>query len=298
MSRSKRPATGHAVVARPSDSGPRKHPPAPHRDRFLRRRHLLQWRRHPPRARREAPRPHPSFANPSWSSTTSRRCFSSAPALALGNEDLNDHDELRRDPALQAVAGRMTSRRRDCAPRAGRTTLSRLELAAAGLDHARARKIIADFRKMDELLVALCVESFEEEPEEVVLDLDATDIPLHGKQEGRFFHSHYRCYCYMPLLFLVGEQPVMVRARLAQTDPHLTSRSRGRLQGARERCARRRERRVHQRPAGRRDRNPRRCRTTRSPTFEHSPLPFSRRGRSRPLSRDPVPSRRSMRSPG
>ncbi len=139
-------------------------------------------------------------------------------ALALGNEDLNDHDELRRDPALQAVAGRMTSRRRDCAPLAGKSTLNRLELAAAGLDRAKSRKIIADFRKMDELLVALCVESFEEEPEEVVLDLDATDIPLHGKQEGRFYHGHYRHYCYMPLLYLVGEQPVMVRLRSAARD--------------------------------------------------------------------------------
>ena len=135
--------------------------------------------------------------------------------LALAYEDLNDHEDLRRDPALQAVAGRTTPRRGDCAPLAGKSTLNRLELAAAGRNDPKARKIVVDAGRMDELLVALCVESYESEPAEVVLDLDATDIPLHGEQEERFFHGYYREYCYMPLLFLIGQQPVLVRMRSA-----------------------------------------------------------------------------------
>ena len=138
--------------------------------------------------------------------------------LALAYEDLNDHEDLRRDPALQAVAGRTTPRRGDCAPLAGKSTLNRLELAAAGRNDPKARKIVVDAGRMDELLVALCVESYESEPAEVVLDLDATDIPLHGEQEERFFHGYYREYCYMPLLFLIGQQPVLVRMRSAARD--------------------------------------------------------------------------------
>ena len=138
--------------------------------------------------------------------------------LALAYEDLNDHEDLRRDPALQAVAGRTTPRRGDCAPLAGKSTLNRLELAAAGRDDQKARKIVVDTRRLDELLVALCVESYATAPKEVVLDLDATDIPLHGDQEERFFHGYYREYCYMPLLFLIGRHPVLVRLRSAARD--------------------------------------------------------------------------------
>ena len=138
--------------------------------------------------------------------------------LALGYEDLNDHEELRRDPALQAVAGRMTPRRGDCAPLAGKSTLNRLELAAAGRDDRKARKIVVVTGRLDRLLVSLCGESFASAPEEVVLDLDATDIPLHGTQEARFFHGYYREYCYMPLLFLIGRHPVLVWLRSARKD--------------------------------------------------------------------------------
>ena len=138
--------------------------------------------------------------------------------LALGYEDLNDHEDLRRDPALQAVAGRMTPRRGDCAPLAGKSTLNRLELAASGRNDQKARKFVVDTRRLDRLLVALCVESFATAPEEVVLDLDATDIPLHGTQEERFYHGYYREYCYMPLVFLIGRHPVLVRMRSAGRD--------------------------------------------------------------------------------
>ena len=138
--------------------------------------------------------------------------------LALGYEDLNDPEELRRDPALQAVAGRMTPRRGDCAPLAGKSTLNRLELSAAGRDDRKGRKIVVDTGCLDRLLVSLCVESFATAPEEVVLDLDATDIPLHGTQEEPFFHGYYRDYCYMPLRFLIGRHPVLVRLRTAGRD--------------------------------------------------------------------------------
>ncbi len=138
--------------------------------------------------------------------------------LALAYEDLNDHEDLRRDSALQAVAGRTTPRRGDCAPLAGKSTLNRLELAAAGRNDEKARKIVVDTERLDRLLVALCVESFRSAPGEVVLDLDATDIPLHGDQEERFYHGYYREYCYMPLLFLIGQQPVLVRMRSAARD--------------------------------------------------------------------------------
>ena len=138
--------------------------------------------------------------------------------LALAHEDLNDHEDLRWDLALQAVAGRTTPRRGDCAPLAGKSTLNRLELAAAGRDDKKARKIVVDTRRLDRLLVELLLESFPSEPAEVVLDLDATDIPLHGDQEERFFHGYYREYCYMPLLFVIGRHPVLVRMRSAARD--------------------------------------------------------------------------------
>ena len=82
----------------------------------------------------------------------------------------------------------------------------------------RPAKIVVDTQRLDELLVALCVESYASEPEEVVLDLDTTDIPLHGDQEERFFRGYYRAYCYMPLLFLIGRHPVLVRMRSAGRD--------------------------------------------------------------------------------
>ena len=100
----------------------------------------------------------------------------------------------------------------------GKSTLNRLELAAAGRDDKKARKIVVDTERLDGLLVALCMESFASEPAEVVLDLDATDIPLHGDPEQRFFPGYYREYCYMPLLFLIGQPPVLVRMRSAARD--------------------------------------------------------------------------------
>lgn len=135
--------------------------------------------------------------------------------LVLGHEDLIDHDELRKDKALQASLGRLEPRRADCEPLAGKSTLNRLELAAAGTDAAKARKIGVDFEQLDRLLLELYLERHPRPPRKIVLDIDSTDVPLYGEQEERFYHGYYQQYCYMPLLFLVGRQPLMVRLRTA-----------------------------------------------------------------------------------
>ena len=138
-------------------------------------------------------------------------------ALALGREDLNDHDRLRQDPAIGAVLGKTEPARSDCAPLAGKSTLNRLELSAAGAMPSKHRKIVADFDAMDQLLVDLFLDS-RPAPAEIVLDLDSTDIPLHGEQEERFFHGYYREYCYMPLLVFCGRTPLLARLRSAAED--------------------------------------------------------------------------------
>ena len=138
--------------------------------------------------------------------------------LTLGYEDLNDHDALRKDPLLGAVLGRLEKRRDDCEPLAGKSTLNRLELAAAARLDRKHRKVVADFGRFDALLAELFAERFRAPPKELVLDLDATDVPLHGGQEGRFYHGYYREYCYLPLLVFCGAEPLLVRLRSAAVD--------------------------------------------------------------------------------
>ena len=138
-------------------------------------------------------------------------------ALALGYEDLNDHDELRKDPVLGMVLGQLKPRRKDCAPLARKSTLNRLELAATG-KVTKERKVVVDFAKLDAFLIDLFLQAHAQEPEEIVLDLDATDIPLHGDQQGKFFHGYYMQYCYLPLLVFCGRTPLMVRMRSAGID--------------------------------------------------------------------------------
>ena len=113
----------------------------------------------------------------------------------------------------------MEPRRRDCRPLAGKSTLNRFELAAAGNEPGKDRKVVADFDRMDQLLVDLLVEGHSQQPEEIVLDLDATDFELHGNQEHRFHHGYYDEYCYTPLMVFCGREPVMVRLRTASVDP-------------------------------------------------------------------------------
>ena len=116
--------------------------------------------------------------------------------IALGYEDLVDHDQIRHDPVLGAVSAGSGAARR-CAPLAGKRTLNRLEHGAAEAD--RYRKIAHDGTAIEALFVDLFLDAHAKPPREIVLDLDATDDPLHGHKEGRFFHGYYDCYCYLPL---------------------------------------------------------------------------------------------------
>ena len=135
--------------------------------------------------------------------------------LALGYEDLNDHDQLRHDPlfAVLAEAADLT------APLAGKSTLNRLELSAATVAEAeRYKKIAVDHAAVDRLLVDVFLQAHPVPPTEIVLDLDATDDPVHGAQEGRFFHGYYGCYCYLPLYIFAGEHLLGARLRAANID--------------------------------------------------------------------------------
>ena len=121
-------------------------------------------------------------------------------ALALGYEDLNDHDELRKDPTFAVLAGKLQPvLRLNCEALAGKSTLNRIEHTPKR-HAAKYHKIDCDGAKVDALLVDMFLEADERVPHEIVLDLDNTDIPPHGMQEGRFFHGHYDEYCYLPLL--------------------------------------------------------------------------------------------------
>ena len=144
-------------------------------------------------------------------------------ALSLGYEDLNDHSQLRHDPLLAAVIGKEeplgTGRRLQkdrgsaCASPA---TLNRLELGARFSD--RYRKIHADPLQVEAAVLELGVRCLPKEQELFVLDFDATDDPLHGRQEGRFFHGYYDSYCYLPLFCFVGDVPVWAQLRTSDTD--------------------------------------------------------------------------------
>jgi len=146
--------------------------------------------------------------------------------LALGYEDLNDHDELSRDPLLAAAVGKAepTGRRRRCRgdrerPLAGKSTLNRLELTEADADASRRyKKIVLDFAALRSLLVAVFLEAHDKPPEQIVIDLDATDDPLHGRQEGRFFHGYYGHYCYLPLYAFCGEHLLAAELRPSNMD--------------------------------------------------------------------------------
>ena len=135
--------------------------------------------------------------------------------VALGYEDLNDHDQLRRDPlfAVLAEATDLT------APLAGKSTLNRLELSAATVDEAeRYKQIAVDHAAVDRMLLDVFLQAHPTPPAELVLDLDATDDPLHGAQEGRFFHGFYGHYCYLPLYIFAGEHLLCARLRRANID--------------------------------------------------------------------------------
>ena len=147
-------------------------------------------------------------------------------ALALGYEDLNDHDQLRHDPLLATLVGkpdptgndRLRQRDRGKAL-AGRNTLNRLELTPRGANaDSRYKKIVADQHHIEPLFVDVFLQLHEKPPKRIVLDLDATDDPVHGDQLGKFFHGYYRSYCYLPLYIFCGDHLLSAKLRPADID--------------------------------------------------------------------------------
>lgn len=147
-------------------------------------------------------------------------------ALALGYEDLNDHDELRNDPLLASLVGKNDPtgknrlRNRDKGKAlAGKSTLNRLELTPVGANKkSRYKKITVDRHAVDDFFSDVFLDSYSHAPSEIILDLDATDDPLHGHQAGRFFHGYYNSYCYLPLYIFCGEHLLCARLRPSDID--------------------------------------------------------------------------------
>jgi hypothetical protein len=133
--------------------------------------------------------------------------------LALGYEDLNDHEQLRTDPLLGLLAGKPQPGKEALA---GKSTLSRMELGDETPD--RYKKITFQASAIDDLLVKVFVESHAQAPERIVLDIDSTDFAIHGAQEGRFFHGFYGHYCYLPLYVFAGDHVLCARLRRSNTD--------------------------------------------------------------------------------
>jgi hypothetical protein len=144
--------------------------------------------------------------------------------LALGYEDINDHDRLRVDPLLAAMCGRAdvlgeerTQAQDKGRPLAGKSTLNRLELGAQEIN-VRTKKIQAHPEKIEALLLARGVGAIPRKSGVIILDFDATDDPLHGHQEGRFYHGYYGGYCYLPLYCFCGDIPLWAQLRTADRD--------------------------------------------------------------------------------
>src|ERR1700730_19039450 len=156
----------------------------------------------------------PRFVEHSVETLVGQRVF----GLVLGYEDLNDHDELRKDPTFAVLAGKLHPvLRSDCEALAGKSTLNRLEHTPKRYG-SKYHKIDCDGGQVDTLLVDLFLEAHERAPREIVLDLDNTDLPLYGGQEGRFFHGYYDEYCYLPLYVFCGRHLLCARLREANHD--------------------------------------------------------------------------------
>jgi len=132
--------------------------------------------------------------------------------IALGYEDLNDHQSLREDPLFQIISERGI---KDELPLASPPTLCRLE-------NRVDRKSLADIAKV---FVEIFIASFTKPPEELILDFDATDDLVHGNQEKRFFHGYYDNYCFLPLYVFCGSQLLVAYLRPSDIDPALHSRA-------------------------------------------------------------------------
>ena len=165
----------------------------------------------------------PKFTEHSVPELVRQRIF----ALSLGYEDLNDHDELSRDPLLATVVGKADPtgqsrhRKRDKGrPLAGKSTLNRVELTGEQVGPAsRYHKVALDFGAAKRLFPELFLDAHETPPELIVLDFDATNDPLHGNQEGRFFQGYYKQYCYLPMYVFCGDHLLAAELRTANVDP-------------------------------------------------------------------------------
>ena len=146
--------------------------------------------------------------------------------LCLGYEDLNDHDQLRLDPLLAVLVGKtdpLGEKRLQPAdrgkPLAGKSTLNRLELTPVGADaDSRYKKIVAHISKMEAFLVDVFLQQHPTPPEHIILDLDATDDPVHGHQLGHFFHGYYDHDCFLPLYIFCGDHPLCALLRPGDMD--------------------------------------------------------------------------------
>lgn len=146
--------------------------------------------------------------------------------IALGYEDLNDHDKLRADPLLAVLCGKTDPGGQDrrCTrdkgkALAGKSTLNRLELTPPdATEKSRYKKIVYQEEKIKSFFIDTFLDSHKEKPKQIILDLDATDDPLHGKQEGRFFHGYYGCYCYLPLYIFCGKHLLCAKLRPSDID--------------------------------------------------------------------------------
>jgi hypothetical protein len=136
--------------------------------------------------------------------------------IALGYEDLIDHDELRHDPVMAVLAGKLSARRSNCVPLAGKSTLNRLELSRPKA--TRYHKISHDPSAIEALFVDFFLDAHRRPPKQIILDLDATDDPVHGHQEGRFFHGYYDGYCYLPLYVFCGRHLLVSKLRRSNID--------------------------------------------------------------------------------
>jgi hypothetical protein len=136
--------------------------------------------------------------------------------IALGYEDLNDHDQLRHDPVMAVLAGKLEAHRAGCAPLAGKSTLNRLERGHP--EPTRYARIAANANAIETLFVDMFLDAHAKAPAQITLDLDATDDRLHGRQEGRFFHGYYDAYCYLPLYIFCGRHLLAAKLRPSNID--------------------------------------------------------------------------------
>ena len=157
----------------------------------------------------------PHFTVHSLQELLAQRIF----GIALGYEDLNDHEQLRHDPLMAVLAGKSDPAPQEGFALAGKSTLNRLELTPVGADqNSRYKKIVARHRDIEKFFVDAFLQVHSKPPKRIVLDLDATDDPLHGHQLGRFFHGYYKSYCYLPLYIFCGSHLLCAKLRPADID--------------------------------------------------------------------------------